>query len=88
VSNVDANTFETLLHNVAEWALTLYFECGRTDVDDDSEMLAVTLTDLIEDAKKLGRRGEALRTEVINAIVETYPMRVQTPSEWLQTSQQ
>ena len=67
--------YDDLSNEVACWALTVYHEQGRADVDEVGEGLGVTIRDMIDDALRAGKRGEALRADVVSAVVETATMQ-------------
>ena len=68
----DDASFEERMDDVVSWALTLYHEKGRTDVDAVSPMLSEYACAAIEEAFDGGLRGEDLRTAIVTAIIDTF----------------
>lgn len=67
--------FEDALRDVVSLALSLYHRLGRVGVDQESEMLGVTLADIITQARSSGAyKRLSLRADIVRAIVDVSTM--------------
>ena len=70
--------FHDILHeDVVGYALTLYHDRGRADVDECSEMLGSTIAMEVDFALDKGLTGPALRDAVVQAVVDAATLRTE-----------